>query len=110
MSDKRVKLTIYVLLVVYILNFLDRQIVAILAQPIARDLGLSDTQIGLMTGLAFALFYTSLGIPIARLADRPTTNRIWVIAGCLAVWSAMTALSGALRRCRSISSGRHSAG
>jgi MFS transporter, Spinster family, sphingosine-1-phosphate transporter len=95
MSEKRVKLTIYVLLVVYILNFLDRQIVAILAQPIARDLGLSDTQIGLMTGLAFALFYTSLGIPIARLADRPATNRIHVIAASLAIWSAMTALCGA---------------
>ena len=95
MSQARVRLTIYVLLVVYILNFLDRQIVAILAHPIARDLGLSDTQIGLMTGLAFALFYTGLGIPIARLADRPTTNRIWVISGSLAVWSAMTALCGA---------------
>src|SRR5687768_14882610 len=95
MTQSRVRLTLYVLLVVYILNFLDRQIVAILAQPIARDLGLSDTQIGLMTGLAFALFYTGLGIPIARLADRPGTNRIWVISGCLAVWSAMTALCGA---------------
>lgn len=94
-TDTRVRLTIYVLLVVYVLNFLDRQIVAILAQPIADDLGLSDTQIGLMTGLAFALFYTGLGIPIARLADRQTTNRIWVISGCLAVWSAMTALCGA---------------
>ena len=95
MSQARVRLTIYVLLVVYILNFLDRQIVAILAQPIARDLGLSDTQIGLMTGLAFALFYTGLGIPIARFADRPTTDRVWVIAACLTVWSAMTALCGA---------------
>lgn len=94
MSEGRVKLTIYLLLIVYILNFLDRQIVAILAQPIAKDLGLSDTQIGLMTGLAFALFYTGLGIPIARLADRPATNRITVIAVCLAVWSAMTALCG----------------
>lgn len=94
-NDKRVQLTIYVLLVVYVLNFLDRQIVAILAQPIASELGLSDTQIGLMTGLAFALFYTALGIPIARLSDRPATNRVWVIGGCLAVWSAMTALCGA---------------
>ncbi len=94
-DDTRVRLTIYMLLVVYVLNFLDRQIVAILAQPIATDLGLSDTQIGLMTGLAFALFYTGLGIPIARLSDRPTTNRVWVIGSCLAVWSAMTALCGA---------------
>ncbi len=58
------------LVVVYVFNFLDRQIVTILAEPIKNDLGLNDTQIGLMTGLAFAIFYTVLGIPIARLADR----------------------------------------
>lgn len=95
MSPKRVRLTISILLLVYILNFLDRQIVGILAQPIAKDLGLSDLQIGLMTGLAFALFYTGLGIPIARYADRPSTSRVKLIAVCLAVWSAMTALCGA---------------
>ncbi len=93
-NDKRLRLTIYVLLVVYVLNFLDRQIVGILAEPISRELGLSDTQIGLMTGIAFALFYTGLGIPIARLCDRPTTSRVKVIAVCLAIWSAMTALCG----------------
>jgi MFS family permease len=93
-SDKRLQLTIYVLLVVYVLNFLDRQIVGILAEPISRELGLSDTQIGLMTGIAFALFYTGLGIPIARFCDRPTTSRVKVIAVCLAIWSAMTALCG----------------
>ena len=80
-----------ILLIVYIFNFLDRQIVNILAEPIRMDLGLSDTQIGLMTGLAFALFYTVLGIPIARYADRPTTSRPKVIALALAIWSAMTA-------------------
>ncbi len=95
MSPRRVKLTVYVLLLVYILNFLDRQIVGILAQSISKDLHLTDTQIGLMTGLAFALFYTSLGIPIARLADRPGTSRVKVIAVCLTAWSAMTALCGA---------------
>lgn len=94
-SQGRVRLTIYVLLAVYVFNFIDRQIVGILAQPIARELGLSDVQIGLMTGLAFALFYTVLGIPIARFADRPGTNRIWLISGCLAVWSVFTALCGA---------------
>ena len=61
-----VRMVMWTLLVVYTLNFLDRQIVNILAEPIKRDLGLSDTQIGLMTGLAFALLYTVLGIPIAR--------------------------------------------
>ena len=89
-----VRLTLWLLLTVYIFNFIDRQIVNILAEPIARDLELSDTQIGLMTGLAFALFYTVLGIPIARLADRPTTSRPKLIAVALALWSAMTALCG----------------
>ncbi|MBX9899095.1 MAG: MFS transporter [Qipengyuania sp.] len=89
-----VRTTLWLLLVVYIFNFLDRQIVNILAEPIARDLELSDTQIGLMTGLAFALFYTVLGLPIARYADRPTTSRPKLIAIALALWSGMTALCG----------------
>jgi MFS family permease len=85
---------LWVLLIVYILNFLDRQIVNILAEPIKRDLNLSDTQIGLMTGLAFALFYTFLGIPIARYADKPTSSRVGLISVSLAFWSGMTALCG----------------
>jgi predicted MFS family arabinose efflux permease len=93
-GTQSVRITLWILLVVYVFNFIDRQIVNILAEPIARDLDLSDTQIGLMTGLAFALFYTVLGIPIARFADRGTTSRPKVIAVALAVWSAMTALCG----------------
>jgi predicted MFS family arabinose efflux permease len=93
-GSQSVRLTLWILLIVYVFNFIDRQIVNILAEPIARDLKLSDTQIGLMTGLAFALFYTVLGIPIARFADRGTTSRPKVIATALAVWSAMTALCG----------------
>ncbi|MBX9886286.1 MAG: MFS transporter [Novosphingobium sp.] len=93
-QPQSLRLVLWVLLVVYIFNFLDRQIVNILAEPIRRDLGLSDTQIGLMTGIAFAAFYTFLGIPIARLADRPTTNRVGLIAGALIIWSGMTALCG----------------
>lgn len=89
-----VRTTLWLLLVVYIFNFIDRQIVNILAEPIARDLKLSDTQIGLLTGLAFALFYTVLGLPIARYADRPATSRPRLIAVALAVWSGMTALCG----------------
>lgn len=89
-----VRLVLWTLLVVYIFNFIDRQIVNILAEPIALELGLSDTQIGLMTGLAFALFYTALGLPIARYADRPATNRPRLIAIALATWSLMTALCG----------------
>ncbi len=80
------------LVLVYTFNFIDRQIVGILAVPIKADLGLSDTQLGLMGGLAFALFYTLLGIPIAMLADRG--NRTTIITVALVVWSAMTAACG----------------
>lgn len=93
-AQSGVRATLWILLVVYIFNFIDRQIVNILAEPIAKELQLSDTQIGLMTGLAFALFYTVLGLPIARYADRPTTSRPRLIAIALATWSAMTALCG----------------
>ena len=80
------------LFIVYIFNFIDRQILGILAQPIKEDLGLSDTQMGFMGGIAFALFYTFLGIPIARLADRGVRRNI--LAVCLTIWSGMTALCG----------------
>lgn len=92
--DPRIRVMLWTLLLVYILNFLDRQVVTILAEPIKNDLRLSDTQIGLMTGLAFALFYTVLGIPIARYADSPQTNRVGLISIALAVWSAMTMICG----------------
>lgn len=81
-----------VLLVVYVFNFIDRQILSILMEPVRVDLDLSDTQLGFLSGIAFALFYATLGIPIARLADR--TSRTGVIAVCLAIWSAMTAVCG----------------
>ena len=93
-ASQPLRLTLWVLLIVYIFNFIDRQIVNILAEPIAKELGLSDTQIGLMTGIAFALFYTVLGLPIARYADRPKTNRVGLISVALAIWSAMTVLCG----------------
>ena len=88
------RLLLWTLLFVYIFNFLDRQIVTILAEPIKQELGLSDTQLGLLTGLAFALFYATLGIPIARYADRPTSNRVGLISAALVVWSGMTAICG----------------
>ncbi|MBY8824524.1 spinster family MFS transporter [Sphingomonas colocasiae] len=81
-----------VLLVIYILNFLDRQIVSILAEPIKHDLHLADWQLGLMTGLAFALFYTVLGIPIARVAE--TGNRPRIIAAAAGAWSLFTIACG----------------
>lgn len=80
------------LLAIYMVNFLDRQVVNILAEPIKNDLRLSDTQIGLMGGLAFAIFYTILGVPIARMAERK--NRPIIIGSAVAVWSGMTALCG----------------
>ena len=85
----------YVLLAltgVYTLNFIDRQILVILQESIKGELGLSDTQLGLLTGLSFALFYVSLGIPIARFADR--SNRKNIVSASLAIWSLMTAISG----------------
>ncbi|MBW8295057.1 MFS transporter [Sphingopyxis sp.] len=85
---------LWILLVVYIFNFLDRQIVNILAEPIKAELGLSDTQLGLLAGPAFAVFYALLGIPIARYADKDGTNRVRLIAISLAIWSAMTAVCG----------------
>lgn len=93
-SAQSTRLLLWTLMMVYILNFLDRQIVNILAEEIKRELQLSDTQIGLMTGLAFAVFYTFLGIPIARYADRPSTNRVHLITWSMAVWSLMTAACG----------------
>jgi MFS family permease len=81
-----------ILLIVYTFNFIDRQILGILAPAIKADLHLSDTQLGLMGGLAFALFYTGLGVPIGWLADR--WSRTWIITIALALWSGFTALCG----------------
>jgi MFS family permease len=81
-----------ILVIVYTFNFIDRQIVGILAVPIKAELHLSDSELGLMGGLAFALFYTFLGIPIARLADRVSRTGIMTVA--LALWSLMTAVCG----------------
>lgn len=83
---------LWTLMIIYTLNFLDRQIVNILAEPIKKDLHLADWQLGMMTGLAFALFYTVLGIPIARKAEK--SNRPMIIGAALAVWSGFTMLCG----------------
>lgn len=81
-----------VLFCVYVFNFIDRQILSILIDPIEEELGASDTQMGFLTGFAFAIFYTGFGIPIARWADRGVRRSI--IALGLTVWSVMTALCG----------------
>jgi MFS transporter, Spinster family, sphingosine-1-phosphate transporter len=85
-------LALGLLMLVYVFNFLDRQILSILKEPIATELGLNDTQTGLMGGLAFALLYTGLAVPVAWAADR--VSRVWIITGALALWSGFTALCG----------------
>lgn len=80
------------LFVVYAFNFLDRQIISILAEPIKLELDLTDRQLGLLGGIAFAALYSTLGVPIAWLADR--TNRTWIITVSLTVWSGFTAVCG----------------
>jgi MFS family permease len=81
-----------ILLLAYIFNFIDRQIIGVLAVPIKAELQLSDTQLSLMGGIAFALFYSGLAIPIAWLADR--RSRVNIIAVSVALWSAFTAACG----------------
>ena len=89
----RYRWTVLVMLtLVYTFNFIDRQILVILQEPIKAELGLSDAQLGLLTGFSFALVYVTAGIPIAWLADR--ANRRNIVAASLAFWSLMTALSG----------------
>ena len=80
------------LTLVYGFNFIDRQIMGILAPFIQKDLGLTNTELGLLIGLAFAVFYTFVAIPIAWLADR--FNRVNILSIALATWSAFTALTG----------------
>lgn len=83
---------VILLMVLYMFSFIDRTIIVLLIEPIKRDLQLSDTHISLLYGFAFAVFYTFLGIPIARLADQK--NRRTIIALGVAIWSVMTALCG----------------
>lgn len=83
---------LFVLIIVYIFNFIDRQILSILAEEIKLDLGIGDAEIGFLYGTAFAIFYAVFGIPLGRLAD--VWNRKNLIALGLSFWSAMTALSG----------------
>ena len=97
-----------VLVVVYILNFIDRQILAILAVDIKRDLGLSDGDLGFLGGAAFAVFYALFGVPLGRLADR--WNRVRLLTIGLLLWSTMTALSGFARNFATLSLARMGVG
>ena len=91
-STKAAYYALGILTIVYSINFIDRQLLSILQESIKADLMLSDAQLGLLTGFAFALFYTFAGLPIASLADR--SNRRNIVAISLTIWSGMTAISG----------------
>lgn len=89
---KRPWIGLGILMFVYILNFTDRQILAILIEPIKREIPMTDTQIGLLTGTVFAVFYSIITIPFAMLADRK--NRVRIVASACFLWSIFTGLSG----------------
>jgi len=86
---------VVMLTIAYILSFVDRYILGLLIEPIKADLGLTDTQIGLLLGFAFAIFYATMGLPLGYLADRK--KRTWLVAAGIAVWSAATAASGLVK-------------
>lgn len=91
-SPRRRWLLLAMLFLVAMSNYIDRTVISVLLEPIKKEFGASDTQLGLLSGIAFAFFYATLGIPIARWADRG--NRRTIIAVCLSVWSVMTVLCG----------------
>ncbi len=91
-SSTRAWLTVGILMLAYVLSFVDRQILTLLVGPIRADLQISDTQMSLLMGLSFALFYTVCGIPLGRVAD--SKSRRGLIAAGVLVWSLMTALCG----------------
>lgn len=91
-ADPHRNVVLGMLLVVYVFNFVDRQILSILAAPIQAELELDDGEMGLLGGIAFALLYSTMAVPLAALADR--RSRTWVITISLAAWSLFTALCG----------------
>jgi MFS family permease len=91
-SNRYLNYVLVMLTLIYVFNFADRQIIVILQESIKNEFQLSDTELGLLSGFIFAIFYIALGIPIARYADRG--NRRNIVAGSLGLWSIMTAISG----------------
>lgn len=94
-SSTRAWVTVAILMLAYVLSFVDRQILNLLVEPIRRDLDITDTHMSLLMGFSFAVFYTICGVPIGRLADRK--SRRGIIAVGVLVWSLMTALCGTAR-------------
>src|SRR6516162_3836784 len=94
-SAKYRHFVLVMLTLVYVFNFIDRQLLVILQESIKKELHLTDTQLGLLSGFTFAIFYVSLGIPIARYADK--NNRRNTVTVSLGLWSIMTAVSGTAR-------------
>jgi MFS family permease len=94
-SDGYRTYVVWLLFVVYVFNFVDRQILSIVIEPIKKEFGLHDWQLGVLSGLAFAVLYSTLGIPIARIADRK--SRVNIIVLSMIVWSSFTALTGLAR-------------
>ncbi|MGH7018464.1 MAG: MFS transporter, partial [Brevundimonas sp.] len=92
-TPTRAWVTVFVLMAAYALAFVDRQILTLLVEPVRRDLNITDTQFSLLSGLAFTLFYTVMGIPFAWVADR--SSRRGLIVFSLMFWSVMTAACGA---------------
>lgn len=86
---------VWLLFVIYVFNYVDRQILSIVLEPIKQEFDLHDWQLGMLSGLAFAAFYSTLGIPIARMAD--TRNRVNIITTSIVIWSAFTVVSGMAR-------------
>jgi len=107
-SPARARLALGVLVVVYAVNFIDRNILAVLLQPIKEELGASDTAMGVLTGFAFAVFYTFAGIPIARLADRGSRRTVMAVG--VAFWSLATAASGLARSYAQLAAARIAVG
>src|SRR6185503_12746420 len=106
--DARAWAALAVLSFVYVLNFLDRQLLSILAKPIQDELGVTDGQLGLISGLYFALFYCVLAIPVGWLADR--TTRVRVLSVACALWSAATVACGVASSYPQLAAARMSVG
>src|SRR5688572_4400670 len=94
-SESYRQYVVWLLFVVYVFNFVDRQILGIVNEEIKHEFGLADWQLGALGGLAFAVFYSILGVPIARLADH--RNRVRIITWAIVAWSAFTAVTGFAR-------------